>query len=635
VSFPRNVDGNPLNRTLVGRISISTRTFPLATSLPTCVEMLGIEPRDYQVEAARWALKQRHAVVCLPTGSGKTVVAAVWIEHVLREGVSKILVLAPTRILVEQIARFLTKVLGIEVVAIHGLYPKHRRVELWRRARIVVTTPETALSDVDTVVEQGFGAIVVDECHHTTGMDAYAKFMRATKDLYRYRLGLSAFVPPSRRKEIEELIGTVRVWSWSDPRIAKYVPTWIGEVYEAELLDRERELLKRLEELHASLEGRERGLARLAMRWFVRDGFLALWESWERSEKLRKLIDLSPYRSTVRELHKLDALMRVLRDHEGFSKAIVFVDRVVVAYRIAESLKALNPVVICGKARASHDVRKLLEMARDPNTKLIVSTSAGEEGLDLPEGDLLVVWSNVASPLRFIQRHGRILRATEKRGPPKFVTYIVTPDTIDMDSLIDGIELAKKVGIDVPVSEEVLESLWRRSSRARILQILEESPMPLEWVAEILGVSTDVVRNDARKLCSRGDLVYIYTHLGKVYASSEAIHRLYEEFGEYLQADGAYEVKVKPFVGGRYLRAVSGNSFHEVFEKLRKVLARHGSIEKLHVSASVPLPTGALKLVNLVFSYLIDDEKKLELALRNAFSIHRLEPSEVEEADRS
>ena len=240
-----------------------------------------IRPRDYQLEAVKWALDRDGAVVVMPTGSGKTLIAALWIKELISRGIVKrVLVLEPTRILVEQTAKYIREVIGAKAVPIHGETPKSKRVSLWKKALVAVATPETALSDHSIVVGEGFDGVVVDECHHTTGKDAYAEFMRRT--IFRKRLGLSAYIPRSRWPEIEEHIGEIRVWSWRDKRIRKYVPPWIGEIYEAELNGAEKKVLEALEETRMEYAGRLRGLVNTAIRWFVRDGALALRESLER-----------------------------------------------------------------------------------------------------------------------------------------------------------------------------------------------------------------------------------------------------------------------------------------------------------------------------------------------------------------
>ncbi len=584
---------------------------------------LKIKPRDYQVEAAEWALERKGAVVVMPTGSGKTLIGVLWAKRLLETGEARrVLFLEPTRILVEQTARYVRKILGVNAVAIHGEYPRSKRREMWRKAVIAAATPETALSDHRIVLEEGFDCVVVDECHHTTGRDAYAEFMRKVK--FRRRLGLSAFIPKSRWDEIRGFIGEIRVWSWSDERIRKYVPPWIGEIYEAELNEAEKKVLEALEETRMEYTGRLRGLVNTAIRWFVRDGALALKESLERETSLAGILShVRPMLEDpgVRELHKFDALKRILRDHEGFTKAIVFVDRVVVAKKIAEELRGQGAIALYGKAKMKTDVRKVLEKARREETRIIVATSAGEEGLDLPEADLLVIWSNVASPLRFIQRHGRILRLASSRGL-KFVAYIVTPETPDMDSLLDSLEVARKAGVDVPIEESVIESLWRRTERSRILALLEGRPMPAEWLSELSNMPMDILRKALKRLGEKGMVMYIYTHLGKTYAVPEDAEVLEEMYGEYLDPSPSLTVKVKPIVGGKEQKSLSG-TYSTLLPKLKRLLRKHGGIDALTASMQIPLPTGALQQLMLHYTFRIENERTLELVLKNIFSAEK------------
>ncbi len=584
-----------------------------------------IKPRSYQEEASKWALSKRNAVVVLPTGSGKTLIAVIWAINLLNKGEArKILFLEPTRFLVEQVSKYVSEFSNIKATPIHGLLEKNERKNRWKKSIIAVATPEVVVSDIEDVKLEGFDGVVVDECHHTTGKDAYKKVME--KLSFKRKLGLSAFIPSTRRYEIEKYIGEIREWSWSDSRIQPYIPEWIGEVYEADFNVYEKEFYNELTKYAYEFTGKERALLMMAVRWYVRDGILALRESINKPTYLAEL--LKPFRNNIfsakiRPAHKLSSLLRIIRDHEGFRKAIVFIDRVVVAEYVAEKLKHMGTVVLCGKTRLREDVKNVLRKARSEKTKIIVSTSAGEEGIDLPEADLLVVWSNVASTLRFIQRHGRILRALAKeeaRKKLKFVTYIITPDTPDVDSFVDSIEMARKAGVDIPIDPEVVEVLWKRTTRSKIAAILEGRPSPLEWIVEATGMPKNIVLKNLRKLLEHGDAVYIYTHLGKVYALSEEIELLYQEFPEYLTPSNNVEVKVKPIMpNGTVGRGISG-SYERTYARLSKLLRKYGILKGMQVSSIVKLKSGVLKLINLKYFFPINSEDKLKLVLDNAFS---------------
>ena len=588
---------------------------------------LRVRLRDYQEEALAWSLSKPGAVVVMPTGSGKTVIAAGWVAVRLSRGdCRKVLILEPTRILVAQVSGVISRVVeGVESCSATGRLDKRERVAVYNRCRVVVATPEAALNDLEEIRAAGFDCIVVDECHHAVGRDATVGVLEGHS--WRYRLGLTAFLPREREWLAERLIGEVRRWSWSDPRIAPYVPPWIGEVYETPLNEAEMRIFKALEEMASRLAGPDRLVVRLAQRWLVRDGVIALWDSLSRETRLAELLESVKgllYAPGVRPAHKLEHLLRALEDH-GNPKTIVFIDRVVVAQYVASVLskRGYRTVLIAGRMRVN--VEEALREARRPETRVIVSTSAGEEGLDLPEAEMLVIWSNVASPLRFIQRHGRVRRAVGRGGPPRIVVYLVTPDTPDMDSFVEGLEYALEAGVDVPVDPALLDVLRRRTVEARVLSVLREHPMPPEWVASVTGLALDRVERALRRLCKRGDVLYIHTPYGRVYAARDTIPLLYEKLGEYLAGDARLEdaTIVYTLVDGRKGR-VDADDWREAFKKLSRVLG-HANIQRLHFSTFYPLPTGPLVLINLRYTCLIDDTAKLEAVLRNAFSTKLLE----------
>ncbi|BEP17228.1 hypothetical protein PYJP_05800 [Pyrofollis japonicus] len=587
------------------------------------------KPRKYQLEAYEWAYRVRRGVVVLPTGTGKTLVAVMWAKRLIEEGKARrVLFLEPTRFLVEQVARYVRWVSDLPAEPVHGAVPRHERERRWRSS-VVVATPEIVISDWELVEKNRVDAVVVDECHHTTGKDAYKEVMQRLSST-EYRLGLSAFIPRHRRREIEETIGEIREWSWSSPEVAPYIPPWIGEVYEAFLNEAEKKLYDALEELGNTVAGRLRGLVRNALRWFVRDGALALRESASKETLLARMLDKVRdliFDPGVRPSHKAEPFRRVLRDHEGyFSKTIVFIDRVVVAEYACSVAQELGYgcVLIRGRMRGT-ELREALERAAAPETRVVVSTSAGEEGVDLPEADLLVMWSITASPLRFIQRHGRVLRAREESPrKPRIVVYIVTLDTIDVDSFVDAIETAKKIGIDIPVDEETVESLWRRTTRSRIVSVLEGNPMPLELLAEATGMPRDRLERDLQRLMQHGEVLYIYTGIGKIYAYSGDIEILEERFKEYLEPEEGVKAKAKYLALGSktWSRAVSGD-YARLYQRLSRIVEEK-PLQRLIISLEVRLPSGLVKLVNLQYNFLIDNEDKLRLVLRNALAAPKI-----------
>ncbi len=464
---------------------------------------IGLRLREYQKDALDWALSREGSVVAMPTGTGKTLIGAAWAANLLNLGrASRILVLEPTRFLVEQVWRYYTKYTNIPATKIYGVIPKEFRAGLWDKGLVVVTTPQTAFNDINLL---SFDAVIVDECHHTSGNHAYAKLIQNYD--FKYKLGLTATVPDSLRTVISSFIGEIREWSWSDPKIRPYVPEWYGEVYDAELETDESRFFLELEELKKKVSRRQRGIISLAQRMFVRDGALALMETVNNSSFMSTILnDLKSSLIYLRPLHKLPQLEAVLSQHD-FRKAIVFVDRVIIAKELVKKFKYLNPVLLLGRLHGSSMQREAIEEAKRDEVKLIVATSAGEEGIDIPVADLLVVWSNVVSPIRFIQRHGRIMRKTDE-GKPKVAVYIATPDTPDYDALFMGLMEARKHGIDVLGLDE--KDIVPGTTMDRIREALSMRPSTFNELLETLGGEAEELRDKLYGLIRAGVVSYFY-----------------------------------------------------------------------------------------------------------------------------
>ncbi len=581
--------------------------------------MTKLVPRDYQKEAVEWALKKKKAVICMPTGTGKTLIAALWIKEIIkRREANKILVLEPTRFLVEQTHNFLTKQ-KINSSPLHGSLPSWKRDESWKKP-VIVATPEIIVAEWKKFLTEKFDAIVIDECHHTTGKDAYKTVI--TQYDFKLRLGLTPYIPSKRKKEIIENIGTIKCWSWKDPRIKAYLPIWQTEIYEAPLNKHETLLYEALNEEWGKTQGKLKALIGNAIRWFVRDGLLALVETIQRSRKLREAIyrNIEKYLGMpgTRKAHKLDALQRVLEDHEGFQKTIVFVDRIIIAQYINEEVSNYNPVMILGRKRI--DPRKALISAKKKDKKIIISTSAGEEGIDLPEADLLVIWSNTSSPLRFIQRMGRILRAvTKQKWRPRWIVFITTPETIDTDSLIDGLLEARKAGATLDVEPETIEYLWSLSEKRKFLTILEKKPLPIEVLAKAAGAPLEKTRLSVKWMLEKGFAAYIYTPIGRVYLAKPTIKSLYKEYRNSLTPCKNYKGKITVYRDSKKLISFTAD-YNKAIRKLDKILYREGEIDKITVSVATLPKKGIQKLLNLHYSYKITDKTILKMILDNAFS---------------
>ncbi len=190
-----------------------------------------VEQRLYQLSLAGEALKKSTLIV-LPTGLGKTVVALLVMVTHLSKG--KVMILSPTKPLVEQHAAFFRNVLNIpeeEVVLFTGGTPPGKRALMWEKAKVVVSTPQVIENDLlaKKINLENVSCIIFDEAHRATGDYSYVyigeKYALQNKE--PLVLGITAS-PGSDPAKIQEIcsalhLHSVQIRTDDDPDVRPYV----------------------------------------------------------------------------------------------------------------------------------------------------------------------------------------------------------------------------------------------------------------------------------------------------------------------------------------------------------------------------------------------------------------------------
>jgi Fanconi anemia group M protein len=200
------------------------------------LDLLGYDfkPRLYQELIASTAIK-KNTLCILPTGLGKTFVAILVAGYRLEKfPKSKILMVAPTRPLVNQHFRVFKKSLILkedEFVALTGKIHADDRKVFYQRGRLFFATPQLIRNDIESGILDlsDFSLIVFDECHRAVGDYSYnsiaEKYIEKNDDALL--LGLTAS-PGGLKDKIEEVkenlhIEAVEVRTEKDGDVAPYI----------------------------------------------------------------------------------------------------------------------------------------------------------------------------------------------------------------------------------------------------------------------------------------------------------------------------------------------------------------------------------------------------------------------------
>ena len=469
----------------------------------------------FQIDLARIALTEDELVV-LPTGLGKTVIAALAAAELLRSGPGKLLFLAPTRPLVEQHAKSFGRwFTDLKRAQFTGTVAHPRRQGRWDDVDAVFSTPELVQNDLAAGRYDlaDVRLLVLDEAHHAVGHYAYVPVTQRFREERRAGarlLGLTAS-PGGRDERIEEVVGVfggprVEARSREDPGVKEYVQPvgveyrWVelpaeAKRVQAHLQAATREVGHKLQKMGylrkkplTSLSVKD--LIALRGEIFARPGpmtrkfgplfhqlvLLHLHHAQERLETQ----GMEPFLQYVERVRakpkpargdlaftklpavgaavdearsyleraktpshpKLDALAEIVRTEIATAGArtprvLVFAQYRDTIQGIVERLDGEGWTVgrfVGQSSRTEGDEgmnqkeqAQVLSAFADGRFPVLVASSVAEEGLDVPDVDLVVFFEAVPSEIRAIQRRGRTGRSSEGR-----VIVLLTHETRDV-----------------------------------------------------------------------------------------------------------------------------------------------------------------------------------------------------------
>jgi len=366
-----------------------------------------------------------------------------------------------------------------EAYFISGSIPPEKRAELkvWNSG-FAITTPQTFANDhlypfredikSLKLEETGFrklkelfeiaefefpyDVVIADECQKYIGeTDGYAILM-AAKTCGKKVLALSAtpqLHSKTRLNELKKIFDVVETFSIEHPSIREHIPPRILYIVKLntpkKLLEVYRELNRQVSRLETEIRRlygskhldakctehqicRKRMTLKLLTLRLIEDGASSVlkYKGWKMPE-LKASIEglegksiIEVYREALKENfnHKINATMRIL-ELERYSKCIIFAEAVEVVKQIGrklqESLGMENVAIIVGKGQMKLEQQASALLQFKERAKILVATSVGEEGLDIPTADIEIWIDPPSNPQKWIQRFGRILRQSEEK----------------------------------------------------------------------------------------------------------------------------------------------------------------------------------------------------------------------------
>jgi superfamily II DNA or RNA helicase len=345
---------------------------------------LKIELRDYQNEAIeKWRNNNFKGVIALPTGAGKTIIGLKAIESVKKST----LIVAFTK---EQMNQWKDSIVKFSDVRLDiGLYYSSEK----NIKPITISTYQTAYRHINDLADK-FDLLIIDEAHHLPA----DKFKEIALGLIASkRLGLSAtpYREDGKHEELFKLMGGVIYYKGVDELIHKgYLSPY--EIIQVKVFLNKDERSKYFELLKKfKILSKNRKISELIKK--AQEGDNDAIEALRVYNDMKKIVSLAQ--------NKVSKIMDIIR-RESDKKILIFTQYVEQAENLA---KLFNALLITGKISKS-ERDKILSRFKSMKSGILVLTTVGDEGLDIPDASVGIIVTGTGSRRQFIQRLGRLLR---------------------------------------------------------------------------------------------------------------------------------------------------------------------------------------------------------------------------------
>ncbi len=469
------------------------------------------KPRIYQEKIVETCIK-KNTLVVLPTGLGKTAIAALTAQNRLKNYEnSKIVIVSPTKPLAQQHEETFKKIFpDKKITLLTGTITPKKREDAWEQNQIIISTPQGLENDVikRKVNFENTSLLVIDEAHRATGNYAYVYLAKKYVEQSNYQKITALTASPGTDKEtIEEVtnnlfIEEIEYRTKDHEEILPYIKELSINYVELELPERMKRvknflemcyvsklraakelgyltgkpsdynktnLLKLLSGLHTNLRNKKdfevlKTISLISEALKVQHALELIETQGVHSclEYLNKLKDeaettkVKAVKNLVKDLNfrsahiltnnlyrekivhpKLDKVQELVMTqitNKKDSKIIIFSQYRDTGSEIKKRLddEKVKSEIFVGQAKKKNSgmsqkqQKETIKKFGENKFNVLLATSVGEEGLDIPEVDLVIFYEPVPSAIRTVQRRGRTGR--QKKGK---VIMLITKETRD------------------------------------------------------------------------------------------------------------------------------------------------------------------------------------------------------------
>ena len=456
---------------------------------PTTVR--NVELYQFQKKAIAYLFHSKRAILGDPVGSGKTLVCIGLFSLLKQLGQTpKVLVIAPASIIFQwrfEIEHYST----FKALVVKGT--KDKRMTLWNDAKnfdFVVTNYETLKNDLEEVVKFDWGLQIFDEATHFKNRDTgVAKAIRDLTKLAHSDRVLALTATPLQNSLMElfsilepidpEILGNFYIFK------NRYCIEKLFEIYRRGRTYRFKKIvgyrypLEVREKIRYNFIGRPKSeiLSELPplvhqYRWLtltpnqkkaydeVIGGVLKKGKKMKKVELAQKLVyaleicdSLALINPKKKDSSKLEEIKNLLTGELQGQKVVIFSfykKMIAEIEKLCEKLE-LNPLRITGDEGKEEREDNKQKFIKEDKYKVLLGTSAIEEGLNLQQVGYMVVVDRMYNPQRMKQLYGRLHRIGQLHSQVTII-HLIVKDTIE-EKVLKILETKEKLFQDVFQSE--------------------------------------------------------------------------------------------------------------------------------------------------------------------------------------